>query len=270
MSTRSAVVLAVASALAAPLVAQDDGPPATVPFGPGETASYRVTLGLFGTVGEGAMEVVDVEDVRGHRTYHLRLTVEGGVLFAKVDDTLESWLDVNGLFSRRFLQNQREVGHRRHRQYDLYPEDRRWASMTFREDTLRDGGELLHTDVPLDDVSFLYFVRTIPLEVGETYVFERYFKERGNPVKLEVLRRDTVEVGAGTFPVIVVKPIIQTEGLFSEGGNAEVYFSDDSRRLVVQLKSSVPVIGSLNLYLQDYTPGRRLVQKPFDTPLPPE
>jgi hypothetical protein len=69
--------------------------------------------------------------------------------------------------------------------------------------------------------------------------------------------------------VIIIQPIIQTEGLFGEGGHAEVAISDDPRRLVVQLKSSVPVIGSLNLYLKSYTPGQRMVQRPFGERIPP-
>jgi cysteine sulfinate desulfinase/cysteine desulfurase-like protein len=39
------------------------------------------------------------------------------------------------------------------------------------------------------------------------------------------------------------------------GGRAEVYFTDDDRRLLVQMKSRIPVIGSLNLFLSSYTPG---------------
>lgn len=224
---------------------------APVPFGPGEKAVYEVRLGLFGEVGTGAMEVVGVEQVNGAPTYHLRFDLEGGVLFAKVDDRLQSWLDVAGIFSRRFEQDQKEVTYERHRIYDFFPAEGIWK---------RENGEsgALHTDRPLDDVSFVYFVRTIPLEVGETYTFNRYFKEDGNPVVVKVLRRDTITVPAGTFNTIVVRPIIQTDGLFGEGGEAEIHFTDDRQRILVMMKSKVPVIGTLDLYLSSYTPGRRL------------
>jgi len=238
--------------------------PANIPFGPGERADYRVSLGIFGTVGKGYMEVVGVEDVDGHDTYHLRMSTKGGVLFAKVNDQLDSWMDVKGLFSRRFTQDQHEVSYKRHRQFDFFPAQMRWEVKDFRSGNT-DSGEL-PVDAPLDDVSFLYFVRTLRLEVGETYVFDRYFKKDGNPVTLRVLRRDTIKVDAGTFPVIVVQPIIKTGGLFGEGGHAEVYFSDDDRRLVVELKSSVPVIGSLNMYLKDYKPGLMTI-KPLGEPI---
>lgn len=226
---------------------------AVVPFGPGERATYRVSLSRLGQVGHGEMHVTGVQNVRGQRAYHARLTITGGVLFARVNDRFESWFNVSDLVSLRFVQNQHEINYRRNRAFDFFPDEMRWE--------LDNGttGEL-HTDEPLDDVSFLYFVRSLPLEVGETYTFDRYFQEHGNPVVLHVLRRETIRVPAGTFRTIVVQPIIQTRGLFGEGGRAEVYFSDDDRRLLVQLSSRVPVVGNLVLQLQTYTPGTALTR----------
>lgn len=198
------------------------------------------------------MEVVDVEEVHGAPTYHLRFDLEGGVLFAKVDDRLQSWMDVARLFSRRFQQDQKELTYERHRIYDFLPDKGIWRRQE------KDETGPLPTDLPLDDVSFVYFVRTLPLEVGETYTFDRYFKEDGNPVVVKVLRRDTVTVPAGTFNTIVVQPIIQTDGLFGEGGQAEIHFTDDAQRILVMMKSKVPVLGALDLYLRAYTPGRKL------------
>ncbi len=37
---------------------------------------------------------------------------------------------------------------------------------------------------------------------------------------------------------------------------SEIYFSDDSRRMLVLIKSQVPVVGSLSLHLKEYRPGR--------------
>lgn len=224
--------------------------PATRPFGPGESAEYEVKLGGV-RVGSGSMHISGIEQVGGYDTYHAVLRLSGGIPFARVDDRFESWIDVDGLFSRRFKQNQREVRFRRNRTYEFDPERR-----TFRR---TDNGEVgrLPTNRPLDDVSFLYYTRTLPLRVGDTYTIPRYFKEDGNPVVLRVLRKETVTVPAGRFETIVVQPIIKTDGLFGEGGRAEVFFSDDDRRILVQMSSRVPVIGSLSLHLRSYEPGTR-------------
>ena len=86
-------------------------------------------------------------------------------------------------------------------------------------------------------------------------MLQRYFKADGNPVILEVLRKERITVPAGTFNTVVVRPILKTDGLFGEGGEAEVYFTDDSRRLMVQMRSKVPVVGSQSLHMTKYQPG---------------
>jgi hypothetical protein len=50
----------------------------------------------------------------------------------------------------------------------------------------------------------------------------------------------------------VVQPTITNAGgLFGQGGEAEVYFTDDAARTLVMLKSHVPVLGSLALTLRE-------------------
>ncbi len=216
---------------------------ALVPFGPGEIAEYQVKLGPL-SVGSGLMQVVDVEPVRGYPSYYISWLIKGGIPFARVDDQFESWIDIETLATRRSIQNIKEVRYRAFRNYEIYPESGFWE----RTDT--DESEELITDVPLDDISFIYFARTLPLEVGKTYTLDRYFRADRNPVILEVLRKETIEVPAGTYETIVVRPIVKAGGLFGEGGEAEVYFSDDDRRQLVRLSTKVPIVGSLSLHLR--------------------
>ncbi|HEV2147107.1 MAG TPA: DUF3108 domain-containing protein [Longimicrobiaceae bacterium] len=247
-----AAVLALAGAAdaRAPAAQQDTAEAAPAhPFGPGERAVFQVKLGAV-AVGTGSMHVMGIENVHGQPTYHTRLRLSGGIPLARVDDRFDSWIDVKGLFSRRFKQDQKEVRFERKRTYEFYPERREYRRL--------DNGETgsIPTDRPLDDVSFLYYARTLPLRVGETYTLHQYFKADGNPVILKVVRRDTVRVPAGTFPTIVIRPVIKTDGLFGEGGEAEVHFSDDARRIPVQIRSKVPLIGSLTMSLREYQPGK--------------
>jgi hypothetical protein len=224
---------------------------AVVPFGPGEKVVYRVTYGRLGRRGEAVTEVVGVQNIRGQPSYHLSFRLRGGVLGMNVNDKQESWLDVSRLYSHRFRQDLHQVRYQRLRTLDFFPADRVWRRL---EDN--DSGPLA-TDLPLDDVSFLFWSRTLPLEVGRVYEFKRYFKEEGNPVVIRVLRRETITVPAGTFNTIVVKPIIRTSGLFSEGGEAEVYYTDDERRMIVMVRTKFS-IANMTMQLESYTPGRRL------------
>jgi hypothetical protein len=222
-----------------------------VPFGPGERAEYQVKLGVF-SVGEGVMEVTGVEPVRGRASYHFAWTIEGGIPFARVDDRYDSWMDIESLSSRRFIQDIHEIRYHRRRHFEIYPEEGRWEYPDSGE------GEEFTVPIPLDDIAFVYYVRTLPLEVGETYELDLYFRQDRNPVILQVLRKERIEVPAGTFDTIVIRPIIKTDGLFGEGGEAELYFTDDERRVLVRLESKVGRIGSLSLHLREFQEGRPL------------
>ena len=220
-------------------------PPASVPFATGERLEYDVKFGFL-HVGGGTMEVAGIDSVRGRRAWHTIFHVSGGTLFFKVNDRLESWIDVQNLVSLRHWQELSEGRRERERRFEIMPE----SGVVLEQGK----PEAPTVAAPLDDGAFLYFVRTIPLEVGQTYEFDRYFRPDRNPVTIRVLRRERIRVPAGEFDAIVLQPIIKTKGIFSEGGRAEIWLSDDSNRIMLQMKSKLP-FGSLNLYLTSYQRG---------------
>jgi hypothetical protein len=229
-----------------PTVLGDLQPRKVVPFDTAERLTYDVRFGGL-KVGTGRMEVMGTTDIRGRETWHTRFTVKGGIPFYKVNDRLESWIDTRTFESLRFVQDLEEGSRDKERYYEIYPE----------RATYSERGEVEHApsvEDPLDDAAFLYFVRTIPLEIGKTYEFNRYFRPDRNPVKIRVVRKDTITVPAGRYPTIVIQPVIKSKGIFSEKGHAEMWLTDDSRRLLVQMKTDLS-IGSLNLYLRGYVPG---------------
>lgn len=221
-------------------------PRMVVPFETGEKLTFDVRFGGI-KVGTGRMEVVGLQTVRGREAWHTRFTVKGGIPLYKVNDRLESWIDTRTFESLRFVQDLEEGSRDKVRNFEIYPE----------RNTYTEAGEVENAPTvenPLDDAAFLYFVRTIPLEVGQTYEFNRYFRPDRNPVRIRVLRKEAVKVPAGTYQTIVIQPIIKSKGIFSEKGHAQMWLTDDARRLLVQMKSDLS-IGSINLYLRGYVPG---------------
>jgi len=218
--------------------------PAAVPFELGESLTYDVRFGAV-KVGTGRMRVIGQEDVRGRTAWRVRFSVSGGTFFYKVDDVNESWMDVETLNSLRFVQDLNQGSRDRERRYEIFPE------RAVYQELVRGTEERPSVSNPLDDGSFLYFIRTVPLVVGQSYTFNRYFRPDRNPVIIRVLRRERVRVPAGEFDAIVVQPIIKTSGIFSEGGQAEIWLSDDEKRIMLQMRSRLS-FGSLNLYLRSY------------------
>ena len=107
---------------------------------------------------------------------------------------------------------------------------------------------------PLDDAAFFYFVRTVELEDGERYEFDRYFRPDRNPVVLEVLGRDTLDVPAGRIPTVLVRPVVQGRGILEEAKEPKMWLSDDERRLMVQLKLTFASIATITLRLRKIHP----------------
>lgn len=232
--------------LPADLTAQSDGDPrgrrASVPFGVGERLDYEVRLSGI-RVGGGFMEVSTTDSIRGREAWHTSFGIKGGLAFYRVNDRYESWFDTQSLASLRYHQQIDEGSYERENRFEIFPERRVFVDAK--------GVEQPTPENPLDDGSFLYFLRTIPLEVGQEYTFERYFRLDRNPVRIKVLRRERVSVPAGTFDAVVVQPIIKTKGIFSENGRAEVWLSDDEHRIMLQMKSRFSRF-SLNLFLKSF------------------
>lgn len=265
-----AAALATATlAPAGPLGAQSPGEPepsGEVPeeadalddwhFPVGERLEYSVTWGG-ARIGRSVLTVEAIDTLASLPVYRASLQTEAGPPFYRLEDKLTSWIRPEPFATRRFDQELRQGGYRRDRRHEMDLE-----ASTYTRYDLKQGDYVAHVeeaDVPmprgaLDDVAYFYFARLAELEVGERYEFRRYFKDSGNPVVLEVLRREEIRVPAGTFETIVVRPIIQTDGLFSEGGEAELYLSDDDRRLPVRVKTRLS-IGTANFYLTGYDPG---------------
>ena len=216
-----------------------------VPFSVGERLEYDVKYGFL-HVGSASMEVSKLDTVRGREAWHTVFSVRGGPPGYKVNDRYESWFDTHTLSSLRYVQDINEGNYHPDRRFEIYPDQR-----LFVLDSEPPEPTVEH---PLDEGSFLYFLRTISLDVGKDTSFNNYFKVERNPVRLRVLRRERIRVPAGEFNAIVVQPVIINTKIFSEGGQALVWLSDDDNRIMLQMKSKLS-FGSLNLYLKSYRPA---------------
>jgi hypothetical protein len=236
-------------------------------FPVGERMEFSVTFGGI-RLGEGSLAVEAVDTVWSRPAYRLAWEMSGGPPFYRVEDRHTSWVQPVPLASLRFDQNLHQGSYRRDRRYLLDPDELTYTRFDNVGGAYVADAREVGIPIPeraLDEVSFLYLARLIPLEVGRTYEFDTYFQEEKNPVVLEVLRREEIRVPAGRFQTVVVRPIIKAGGMFGEGGEAEVYISDDDRRIIVRLKTWMKV-GAGNLYLTRYEPGNReaLIRPPWE------
>jgi hypothetical protein len=246
---RATSIFAAAFFIAGPLPAQtataESALPTPVPFSVGEELVFHAKFGVL-PAGTARMRVEGIDTVRGRIAYHVTFAVDGGIPLFRVHDRYESWIDVATLYSLRHRQQISEGRYSRKTTYEIMPE-----RGVYRKN---DEPPVPTVANPLDDGSFIYAVRAAGIRAGETRRDDRYFMPDRNPVVLTGVREDTVTVGAGTFATTVVRPTIKTGGIFSENGEAQVWFTNDERRLPVLLKTKFSRF-SLTLSLESVTYG---------------
>ncbi|HEX7122823.1 MAG TPA: DUF3108 domain-containing protein [Gemmatimonadaceae bacterium] len=230
------------------LLAQDAGPLAaepSLPFGVGEELVYRASLGRFGGQGRGVMRVEAGEVVRGRATLLLMSDMRGRVAFFSAEDRTRSWFDPVSLRSLRFSKTERHPLSTWDESVELFPEERRWVAN-------RDSGELT-TDAPLDELSFIYFLRTLPLEEGDSLLFARHYDPERNPTRVRVIGRETITVPAGEFETLVVEMTVRDERRYGGEGVVRLNLTDDERRLPVRIASTMRAAGTTVLSLESVT-----------------
>jgi len=221
---------------------------ATFPFSVGEKLTYQIYWGPF-PVGQASLEVRNIEPMDGHDCYHLvalvRTTGLGEILFP-VNNTVESWLDVNGLFSRKYKETRRE-GSSSHDDVIIYDYQNRRAII--RNGTKGTEKIVLLGQSVQDIISSLYYVRTQPLLLDAEQSF--FFNAGATNFDVTITPDQRV--------TIFVKPLGKVEALRLEPnptlkivahnkGRMWFWVSDDNRHLPLQAVSQM-TIGSARLVL---------------------
>ncbi len=92
-----------------------------------------------------------------------------------------------------------------------------------------------------DILSAFYYVRSLPLAVGEAFDFSLNDGGRTISVRLEVQAIEEVETEVGTFEAFRVEPDVFSGQLFQQNGRMFVWFSTDERRTPVQLRAQIGI-----------------------------
>jgi hypothetical protein len=221
-------------------------PPAPkYPFGVGEKFEYDAKLGML-NLGGASMQVVSVDTVRGQPSFFFRFRLEGGNFLFRITTVLESWTTVDGFKSLRYRNDNKENDKVRLREYDIFP-DSGFFRQRGKETTEPTPAQ------PLDDAAILYYVRSTPLEVGQTYRVEKYFRQDKNPLVIRVLKREKMKLPDGTTAdCLVLNPVIDDRGMFADRADARLWITDDARRIPVQIRSTYP-FGTVTLRLDKMT-----------------
>jgi len=217
------------------------GTPA-LPFAVGERLVYDGRVRGIG--GRGTMWIQGPVDVRGVSTFELHFDFSARVGPFTVSQKSTSWLDPEHMATMRFEKRERHLLVRRDESVEMFPEERRWRA--------RDGETgASPTSAPLDELSFIYFVRTLPFTSDSTLRFTRHFDQNRSPTLIRVLGREQVSTPAGSFGTVVVEMRVRDPEHYKGEGTIRFSISDDRCRLPVRIESNIPDAGNVVLTLAD-------------------
>ncbi len=102
-------------------------------------------------------------------------------------------------------------------------------------------------DVPplvFDPLSSFFHVRTLDLTVGTPVYVAIFDSKKVWSVEVQVLRKEKISLPKWTVDTIVVRPLMQSEGIFYKKGDIYIWLTDDAKRIPVKMETKV-AIGSV-------------------------
>lgn len=257
----SAVFIALALAFSSPAVAADldqmplRNPNAVLSFLPGERLSYDITWSNVVRAGRAVMEVREERQPDGRSMYHIVSTANSaGIVkrFYKVQDTVESFMDVDSVSSLGYRLDQRHG--KRTKKRDMTFEHAKGLVRV-----VSDGREESYS-VPgniQDALSSLYYVRTRQdFIVGEPIIVNVHDDGKTWAVEVHTLGREKIKTEFGEFNTIKIKTYPRYEGVFQSKGEIYMWLTDDDRKIPVLMKSTI-TIGTIVATLVDYQDGEK-------------
>jgi hypothetical protein len=146
--------------------------------------------------------------------------------------------------SMRFEQRHRYLWSRRNSDIDLYPDEMRWTG------SKGDSGISL-SDTPLDELSFIYYIRTLTLEPDSSWSLNRHFEAERNPVCIRVMGRDTLSTEIGEFAVVVAELRVK-DPRFTGEGVIRLFMTDNADRVPLRIESSLPGLGNAVFTIESF------------------
>ncbi len=224
----------------------------------GEKLVFDVTwMGI--KAGQATLEARGVVQLNGRQAYHLVTTAQSAPFistFYRVDDRSDSYLAWGPLRSLQFDKQLRE-GRYRHNSQTAFDHEAKVATLRYldfgpvpkgvtRLEEAERYTKYVEQEFPLnagalDELSVLYFVRTLRLDQGRTVTAKVFASKKNWDLEVKVLGQETLETVLGPRETMLVEPLLKFEGIFQQKGRVLVWLTQDAERIPVLMKSEVKI-----------------------------
>ncbi len=194
---------------------------------------------LFVNAGNAVIEASD----QGRRNAQFRMEACSNAaidLVYKVRDeiTVKARNTKDGLQSRHFRFRQQEGRHSGDTEVDF----RKKGQVRVRNHAKNRQDFIQVPEASLDMVTAFFATRAQELEVGKHIELPVFDKKKAYTLVVEVMRREKLDTILGDdTPTLVIRPRLQSEGVFKRSGDILIWLTDDERHLPVRMESKVRV-----------------------------
>jgi hypothetical protein len=211
-------------------------PPPNYHFPDGQTYVYAVEWHMF-TAGT-AKVMLQAQGAEQHVT---ATAVSSGFVNAlyKVNDHFEAFFDPHKFCSLRVSKHSEEGA--RARQVELRFDYSRGKSVEDEKNLKTGETKHVENDVPgcvTDVVSGFYYLSSLPLQQGSSYVFPINDGGKTTEVSVRVEGHEQVKVPAGTFQTLRVRAE-PTSGALKGKGTVWTWYTSDGNHMTVQMRSKL-------------------------------
>jgi hypothetical protein len=171
-------------------------------FRVGEELKFTLKWGVI-KGGNSTMSIPDMASIKDRDAFHIvteARTVGLADVVYKTRDRNETWLDAQSLSTVKYEKHIREGSFRVETAVEL--DQVNGQSHEHYERLDRGTTNYVTGPIPantLDVLGSLYYVRTLPLEVGKSYTLDVYDSRKVWPLVVKVKKREKIKVPAGKF-----------------------------------------------------------------------
>lgn len=228
----------------------------------GESLTYDITF--YGvSAGEVVLTQQPFKMVNNRKVYHIKADIRSSKVFSlvyRLNDTVESFWDYEGLFSHRYHMILDEKVQTRD-SLELYDSVKaqtfywnRWNHETKGYVETKEFQPI--TPFSQDAISILFYTRMIPLQVGQTVSIPAVAEGKTWEIRTTVLRKEPKSTPLGKRDCYVLKPEVWREGKPQNKGEVYLWVTDDENRYPVHLEAKVR-IGTVHMSLSNIAVGTR-------------
>ena len=207
-------------------------------FSAGESLTFLVRYGPI-IAGNARLSIPQIVEVNGRPCYNIVSEAWSNNFFSKffkVEDRVESYTDVDGIFSWQFRKRLREGSFKADQEVTF--DQVKHLAITKKQDK---NDTLAVPPFVQDVLSAMYLIRTMEMAPGDSIFIDNHSDGKLFPLKIVVHKREKINIKAGKFSCLVVEPFLKTPALFQQKGRVVVHMTDDARKIPVMMTSQLYV-----------------------------